>query len=1480
MANFFDQFDVATAPPAGPAAASAAPPPAAAGGNFFDQFDAPAHGAGWNPATWSAEDNPLSWVQKNYERQYPQQAEAAKRLANRGDVVGIDAPNLARRAREGFEGGYGEPVLDTDKLIREGAAKLPTALQAPAQLGARLAATPLRGIDQTLRGIRGAGYGISGAVAGAAQDLGMGEADANALQRDLGIMTQFPGEPGINPDMVQAWKPRAEPARPPPAGPAAAAPASSPPRPGPSATPRPELGIDLLPPDVPHAAPAADMAARRSAGAAGTPGTGPLADVSPATIKKFQEHLAHEGFTPDEIGRGLLEQRLGEMSQHHFLGELTPGIESRMAGLATHPGASRSEIVNTINARAREAGERMKSAFDRAFGANENRAQLQRVMTIERDAAAQPFYDAFRNAKVRPTPELTTLIPALEESGALRWANKALRMERQPLENGFTWQPSEAGGQGGQFLLHDPRITSGGAELPVQQMPTTQAFQYAKEFLDKQIDAALAAPGGANEARIYTGLKNALVKALDEHPDRNVAGLWRAARDTYATPTQIMQAMKTGERVLTDHIHADELPFLTASYSPAELRALKIGVRGYLEDRLGRPGRQERGAINQILAPNNQSKIRWAIGDKAADELIAGIEHEESMHGAPTRIIHGSPTGARVAAQGEWGTTPGFLQTAGPGDLPHSAAQAGMMGVARVGRALQGRSIAKAEAAAAKLREEAANLHTLQGAERDAVARALLAREEGPAPGAGGAPPRGSAGPAPPSGPAPRMPRAANLPLPGEGRSTQAPLERQVIDRGRTGRPIKTTPLPIGNENSVLDAGFERSKAPTFYSAIDRTVQGAKQDKASPEQWLGTLKNTPGIKPEEMEWLGLPAWLKQQKGTVTKQQIADYVRANNVDVREVEKGRPVGSDAASITRRARDDPHEMQLDLIDAGLSRPEAEDAVRLVGAGNARALEEVGRVFRQAAPEPTKFSSYQLPGGENYRELLLTLPERSAEVNIPAPKPITELPEGYRVLHYGGNPPEREWAIIPPGQQHARPIHGTEAASEAEAIQRGIEQINLNNRYRHQDEVRQAEKAANEGRNFRGSHWDEPNVLSHIRFNDRVIDGKKTLFIEEIQSDWHQKGRRHGYAGELSPELKAEEKALQDERAKNYAEYGDVRGLLAAAARNEPRAAEIRARNNAIFSRLQEIAGVRGELLGVNSGQSVAVPNAPFKTTWPELSLKRMIRYAAEHGYEQIAWTNGETQIERYIQSVKQLDKLDYDDRTGALHGTDINGNQISESVPKEKLADYIGKDAARRLLEKGADADGLRHITGEEMGAAIRAGGEHLRLRYDTQIPAAANKLVKKYGAKVGESKTATGDVSNFDIEHTGSGWRVVDKSLNQGQGQFIGPMFKNGAEAEKWLSDKGYTDASVHTLPLTPSLRRASVTQGMPQFARGGRVGKKLPHAAVGYVARSRVKGEHCSVCSMYGGPNQCSLVAPPISPDGWCRRFDAKTKPKG
>lgn len=130
-----------------------------------------------------------------------------------------------------------------------------------------------------------------------------------------------------------------------------------------------------------------------------------------------------------------------------------------------------------------------------------------------------------------------------------------------------------------------------------------------------------------------------------------------------------------------------------------------------------------------------------------------------------------------------------------------------------------------------------------------------------------------------------------------------------------------------------------------------------------------------------------------------------------------------------------------------------------------------------------------------------------------------------------------------------------------------------------------------------FRSMHFDQPNILAHMRVNDRTIDGKPTMFIEEVQSDWHQAGRKEGY-GKLT---ESEASELQQLLAKENSQNG-----------------------------LPEQEMARAVQLEEKLGQGV--PDAPFKTSWHELTLKRAIKMASDDGYDQIAFTTGKTQADRY--------------------------------------------------------------------------------------------------------------------------------------------------------------------------------------------------------------------------------------------------------
>ena len=88
------------------------------------------------------------------------------------------------------------------------------------------------------------------------------------------------------------------------------------------------------------------------------------------------------------------------------------------------------------------------------------------------------------------------------------------------------------------------------------------------------------------------------------------------------------------------------------------------------------------------------------------------------------------------------------------------------------------------------------------------------------------------------------------------------------------------------NEQEKEEKSAKKDNLPAFYSNAQRAVEGIKQEKATPEQWLKMIEKGGGLKAGEDKWLGLSDWLKGQKDkkSLTKQEVMDYIRQNQVQV--------------------------------------------------------------------------------------------------------------------------------------------------------------------------------------------------------------------------------------------------------------------------------------------------------------------------------------------------------------------------------------------------------------------------------------------------------------------------------------------------------------------------------------------------------------------------------------------------------------------
>jgi hypothetical protein len=532
-----------------------------------------------------------------------------------------------------------------------------------------------------------------------------------------------------------------------------------------------------------------------------------------------------------------------------------------------------------------------------------------------------------------------------------------------------------------------------------------------------------------------------------------------------------------------------------------------------------------------------------------------------------------------------------------------------------------------------------------------------------------------------------------------------------------------------------------------FYSAAEQAALNLARNKGTGQSFLNDLMKAPDVKKEELAFTGLDDFLAN-KPNVTKQEIQDFIGQNKVAVNEVVSGAPIVEDPLGIAKRkAVFDKYEPEIQDLYRRIDKPEyvvydpetnkvlknytnyddalldnldpmgafAKTKTALRPKENSRQLQQqitdiqnlrdaqADALYTIPESTPTKFGKFQLPGGENYREIRLTLPNKPMDAGMAAENWYTQF------IKRGG---DSDWSQLHPDRRQ-------EIMNSMPAEARNL-------------------SASPE---YRSSHFDEPNILAHMRVNDRIdADGKKMLLVEEIQSDWHQAGREKGYKSADSAKAQQEFTAYSTELANKYnlnpeqnlSMYGTLKGM---------KPDEV-----AKYDRLQSA------WISTKEG----VPDAPFKDTWYQLALKRLTKYAADNGYERIGLTTGQQQANRYKLS-NEVDEINVVGRTDARTGEKsrsvaldlksggtyklgVNNEGIIDNVNMleinnlqgKKLADVVGKDIAKQIMEGSSQT-----IKGE----GLNIGGEGMMKYYDEIYPKFLDKYGKKYGAKVGETQITT-------------------------------------------------------------------------------------------------------------------------------------------
>lgn len=191
--------------------------------------------------------------------------------------------------------------------------------------------------------------------------------------------------------------------------------------------------------------------------------------------------------------------------------------------------------------------------------------------------------------------------------------------------------------------------------------------------------------------------------------------------------------------------------------------------------------------------------------------------------------------------------------------------------------------------------------------------------------------------------------------------------------------------------------------------------------------------------------------------------------------------------------------------------------------------------------------------------------------------------------------------------------------------------------------------------------------------------------------------------------------------------------------------------------------------------------VPDAPFRDSWDALAMKRMLRLAAEEGYDKIAWTNGQMQSDRY-NLTKVLEDFYYKPngdgtykisaalkqrRNGYEDYSDIN----YDSLTAERIGEIFGKEIAEKV-STGKGRKGYSHNNEGDWvtfkGRDLKVSNEGMRYFYDQKLVNWMNKYGKKWGVQVE-------DLTLHGLENK-EGWHSVDitpemkESVMEGQVMF--------------------------------------------------------------------------------------------------------------
>ncbi len=295
--------------------------------------------------------------------------------------------------------------------------------------------------------------------------------------------------------------------------------------------------------------------------------------------------------------------------------------------------------------------------------------------------------------------------------------------------------------------------------------------------------------------------------------------------------------------------------------------------------------------------------------------------------------------------------------------------------------------------------------------------------------------------------------------------------------------------------------------------------------------------------------------------------------------------------------------------------------------------------------------------------------------------------------------------------------------------------------------------------------THWKTTKgVVAHARVQDFYTDSGKILFVEEIQSDWHNAGEKQGY--NVAPPSRYVVREMDNNGRKEYA--------------------IVDTKNNDKFLRWEDAEWKAKQYIDVvlNDGKPEIVPDAPFRNgTYIQYVLKDLLRKAAEGGYDYLAWTTGEMQENRWSRRYAKGYNIEYDQDIPSFLRK--YGKQWGANLTQIVL-DENGKEKARYKKEF------------EEVYELLS------RLDPDLGYEDFATNIGSMYHPDFFEDEGVEDAFSEEQIR------RINELSAD------LDNAYANGIIDEGTMT--GETVADVPAIPITDDMRDSVLYEGQPMFSR--------------------------------------------------------------